>query len=362
MTVRADPRIALTPIAVPDSVDGPDAADFRTMVDLRDRINRVVRGEQAIALSAAQTLPAWHDQADEEVHGFLIRADGEPVGRALLYIPLEEGSKVAEMRIETLPEWWGRGGGRRAFEQLAALARARGRTILHGWTDHLQLDGHRISARTGWGSVPDDHTSQALRSAGFTLEQVYRSSALDLSRPLARIDEILAAARVAASDYRYVSWTLPTPEEHRAGYAWMKSRMSTDAPAGAMQFDEQTWDAERIERMDERLISQGYIGLIGAAQHISTGELSAFTELYLIGDDHTAPTHQNDTLVLKEHRGHRLGALVKGETLLRWRELVPTSTRILTNNAEENRPMLSINEEMGFEPIAYGGMWQQTLT
>ena len=40
---------------------------------------------------------------------------------------------------------------------------------------------------------------------------------------------------------------------------------------------------------------------------------------------------------------------------------MPESTRILTNNAEENRPMLTIDEEMGFTPIAYSGMWQQTL-
>jgi hypothetical protein len=137
--------------------------------------------------------------------------------------------------------------------------------------------------------------------------------------------------------------------------------MSTDSPAGAMEFDEQIWDAERVERMDDRLIAQGCTGLIGAAQHIETGELAAYTELYLLGDDHSRPTSQNDTLVLREHRGHRLGALIKCETLLRWRELMPRSTRVLTNNAEENRPMLAINEEMGFEPIAYAGMWQKTL-
>jgi len=356
-----DPAIELTPIAVPESADGPDAADFRTMVDLRDRINAVVRGEQAIHATAAQTLPAWLDQTDEEIHGFLIHADGEPIGRALLYLPVEQGSRVGELRVEILPEWWGRGGGRRAFDHLAALARERGRAILHGWTDHLKLDGERITARSGWGSVPDDHTARALRSAGFTLEQVYRSSALDVPGSLDRINELLASARAASSEFRYVSWTLPTPPEHRAGYAWMKSRMSTDAPAGDMQFDEQTWDAERIQRMDERLIAQDYTGLIGAAQHIETGELAAFTELYLIGDDHSIATRQNDTLVLRGHRGHRLGALVKCETLLRWRELVPQSMRILTNNAEENRPMLSINEEMGFAPIAYGGMWQKAI-
>lgn len=361
MTVRASAVFELTPIVVPQTVDGPDAADFHVMVDLRNRINERVRGEQAVAATAAQTLPAWQDQSDEEIHGFLVHADGEPVGRALLYVPLEEGAKGADARIEILPEWWGRGAGRHAFDRLGAIARERGRNVLHGWTDHLQLDGERITARTGWGSVPDDHTSRAMLGFGFTLEQVYRASALDLSRPSDRIDAVLAAARSAASDYRFVSWSLPTPPEHRAGYARLKSRMSTDAPAGAMEFDEQTWNAERVERLDERLVAQGCTGVIGAAQHIPTGEMAAYTELYMFGDDHSRPTSQNDTLVLKEHRGHRLGALVKCETLAIWRERMPESTRILTNNAEENRPMLSINEEMGFTPIGYSGMWQQTL-
>jgi hypothetical protein len=141
----------------------------------------------------------------------------------------------------------------------------------------------------------------------------------------------------------------------------MKSRMSTDSPAGDMDFDEQIWDADRVARMDDRLVAQGYTGVIGAAQHIGTGELVAYTELYMIGEDHSRPTSKNDTLVLKEHRGHRLGALVKAKTLKIWRERMPTSPTVLTNNAEENRPMLSINEAMGFVPIAYAGMWQMSL-
>ncbi|SFS06707.1 Acetyltransferase (GNAT) domain-containing protein [Microbacterium sp. cf046] len=361
MKARPRPLIELTPIVVPSAADGPDGADFQVMVDLRNRINEVVRGEQAVAATAAQTLPAWQDQTDERIHGFLVHADGEPIGRALLYVPVQEDSKSADVRIEILPDWWGRGAGRHALEALTALARAHGRSVLHAWTDHLRLDGERIIARTGWGSVPDDHISRAMRGFGFTLEQVYRASALDLSQPLDRVAAVLAGARAAASDYRYVSWTLPTPVEHRAGYAWLKSRMSTDAPAGDMDFDEQLWDADRVARMDERLVAQGYTGVIGAAQHIVSGELAAYTELYLLGEDHSLPTSQNDTLVLKEHRGHRLGALVKCETLRIWREHMPESTRILTNNAEENRPMLSINEEMGFVPIAYAGMWQRTL-
>jgi hypothetical protein len=125
--------------------------------------------------------------------------------------------------------------------------------VLHGWTDHQERSARRLTARTGWGSVPEDHIAAAMTAFGFSLEQVYRASALDLTQPLERIDEILAAAQRAASGYRYVSWSLPTPPEWREGYAWMKSRMSTDSPAGDMDFDEQIWDADRVARMDDHV-------------------------------------------------------------------------------------------------------------
>lgn len=199
-----------------------------------------------------------------------------------------------------------------------------------------------------------------LTRVGYALEQVYRISTLDLTQPLDAIEPLRAQALAAARGYRYVSWMAPTPDEWIDDYAWMKSRMSTDAPSGDTVVDEEMWDAARLRRTEARNAESGMSMLIGAAQHVESGRLAAFTELVSFGGA-GSPIEQNDTLVLAEHRGHRLGALVKTETLLRAREQFPTGDRIITGNAEENRPMLSINEDMGFTPTRYAGEWQKIV-
>jgi hypothetical protein len=137
--------------------------------------------------------------------------------------------------------------------------------------------------------------------------------------------------------------------------------MSTDAPSAGLDSDEEHWDDARIRAMEDRLAEMGHTLHVTAAEHVATGELAAFTELS-IGRDLTATTHQDDTLVLREHRGHRLGLLVKTAALDAWSAIAPDSRRVITYNAEENRPMLSINEAMGFTARAYEGAWKKELT
>ncbi|MEE3703960.1 hypothetical protein V2H43_11160 [Pasteurella multocida] len=49
---------------------------------------------------------------------------------------------------------------------------------------------------------------------------------------------------------------------------------------------------------------------------------------------------------------------MKLDNLVRLREVRPELVRVVTWNAEENRPMLSVNEASGFRPVAYEAQWQ----
>ena len=71
---------------------------------------------------------------------------------------------------------------------------------------------------------------------------------------------------------------------------------------------------------------------------------------------------QEDTLVLREHRGRRLGMLVKTANLARLAEVQPGARRIGTWNAEENAHMLAINVALGFRPAGVWAAWQRRTT
>lgn len=308
-------RATLHPLVLPARADAADAGEFHELARIRNAVYRELTGRDEQDLSPS----------------------------------------------ELLPRVWGQGIGTAVLPHVEAIARDHGRSVIQNWTEQQASDGPRIEAPTGFGSVPRDHVARFLQNNGFGLEQVYRVSHLALSERVdTHVDALLTEARLAASDYRVVHWTSPTPAERIDDYAWLKSRMSTDAPSAGLDTDEEKWDARRVTEMEERIDQMGKI-LVVAAEHIQTGRLSAFTELG-IGSDHSATTHQNDTLVLKEHRGHRLGMLLKCEALRLWRDLMPESTLVITYNAEENRPMLSINEAIGFSPIAYEGAWKKELT
>ncbi|GAA1469631.1 GNAT family N-acetyltransferase [Microbacterium thalassium] len=353
--------VELRPLVLPTSIDAPDAGDYLEMVRVRNAVYREISGHHDHAIAPDELLPYLPSTPDTERRMWIVLDDGRVVGRIGLDFPLEHESTVAFWLIELLHDAWGRGIGSAAYELVERTARERGRTVLQSWAEHPAAAGPQLSAPTGFGEIPHDHAARFYLRHGYALEQIERNSAFDLQGSFDVVERLLAEAQEAASGYRLVRWSPPTPAEYAPSYGWMKSRMITDAPAAGLDFDEEDWDAARVARHDAIHLDGGRLLQVTAAQHIASGELVAFNEL-VIGRDRTRATHQEDTLVLKEHRGHRLGLLVKCAALMSWRRVAPDSPRVLTYNAEENRPMLDINEAIGFVPIAYNGAWKKVLT
>ena len=352
--------LELRPLHIPSRIDAPDATDFREMVRLRNLISSEISGHDDSSMPADELLPLYQPRPEMKRFAWIAVHHGEVVGRVGLDFPQEEGARTGFWLIELRRSAWGYGIGRAAYALIENIAREHGRTVLQSWAEHPTADGPRIEAPTGFGSIPRDRAARFLLASGFSLEQIVRVSALDLAGARPRLEELLAEAERAAVGYRIVQWALPTPDEFVDSFAWMKSRMVTDAPSADLEFDEEVWDAARVRRYEAGYTDAGRHMLVTAAQHVDTGELAAFNEL-VIGKDRTAATSQEDTLVVASHRGHRLGMLVKCAGLLAWNDVAPRSPRVLTYNAEENRPMLSINEAIGFAPISYEGVWKKVL-
>ncbi len=358
MTTLAD-DLTITRVPVPTSLDAPESADLLAMIGVLNTALEHDLGMDHLRWEPSEVLPSWQDQTDRHLSGFVARRGGRAVGALQLTAPTEPGATELEFDLLVLPGDRGTGIEEALMEVLLDHARSLGRDRVQTYTLHRpDAPGAPIASPTGFGAISADAHTALLTRHGFRLRQVERNSAYDLTADPARARAMLAQAQaVAGDDYRLITWTAPTPEHHRAGFAGVISRMATDVPSGGMTFTEEHWDAERVVRRDARMRAGGLTVSVAAVEHVPSGTLAAYNEL-TIGADHSRPTHQWGTLVLREHRGHRLGTIVKCANILRWRELVPASPMITTFNAEENRPMLDVNEAVGFRPLTFAGAWQ----
>jgi len=354
--------VTISPVVVPASVDAPDARVFVEMVRIANAVCLHDAGHDYLHEEPEEMLGMWQDQADWIQLGFAALRGDEVLGVVKMMISNQPDAGTVEFDLMVDPPHRGQGLEGPLLAEVEREARDRGISTIQTWTLHRpDAVGERLASPTGWGSIPADAEARLQQQNGFTLEQVERNSVFDLTGDLSLVERMLRDSEAAAGDeYRSVTWTSPTPPEYIDGFAYALSRMSTDTPQGGLVVDEQHWDAARVKRRDARLNAQGLTVSVAAVLHVPTGRVVAYNEL-AIADDPAGATQQFGTLVVKEHRGHRLGTIVKCANLLRWRTIAPRSPRVSTFNAEENRPMLDINEAIGFVPASYAGAWKKVL-
>jgi GNAT superfamily N-acetyltransferase len=348
-------------LSLPETADD---LDFERTIGLRnDHMVRML-GDAAGQVTATEMLPALQDMTHQRKRLLVARRGGEVVASALVAWSTEPDTRITGFEMFVDPGSRQRGIGSALLERITTGSLAEGRPVLMTGATHEAIPGSEmLAAPTGFGSVPlADPGVRFLQHHGFTLEQVYRLSRLVLPVP----DEVLGGYEAeawakAGEDYRIVTWAGATPDQWLDDVATIFARMSTDAPTGNLEIEEEKWDAERVRQNDARRARSGRLALVAAVEHLPSGKLVAFNGVSVSEADRTRPAQQGVTLVLKEHRGHRLGMLVKVGNIRQLMAQSPTTPFILTDNAEENRPMLDVNEAVGFEAIGYEGAWQKVL-
>jgi GNAT superfamily N-acetyltransferase len=253
---------------------------------------------------------------------------GEPAGCYLLRLPVQENVTLGRVILQVPP------GRRRAGIGSELLAHCAGRARLAGRA--------KMGAEARDGS-PGAAFAQAV-GAQPGIPEVTRILAVDSSLP-ARLDHLRADAQAKAAGYSLLSWLGATPGEHLGQVARLHNAMN-DAPRDE-GVQATNWDGQRIAEQEEHALAHGLRFRTVAARHDGTGELAAITQLCT--DDGTPDwAFQQLTAVAKEHRGHRLGLLVKVANMEALTRDEPGARRILTGNAGANQHMIAINEQLGF--------------
>jgi len=349
-------------VVIPPHLDHPDAADFIATADVRNAAEADGYGTDELSATAAELLPVWLDQEYEPKQLFAVRVDGRIVARAIYETRPAAEDDIAWVDVQVHPEFRRLGIGSALADHIEALAAEDHRTKLVVYTVSKAVDGERIPSPTGFGSVPAGNAEvRFLLGRGFRLEQVERGSRLALPVESDVIDALIEQSQHAAgTDYVLHQWTGRTPERWLDDMALLFTRMSTDAPSAGLEEPEDVWTRERLIAYEDRADAGPKTAVLSVVEHLPSGRLAGMTELGMPAEP-DRPVFQNDTIVLKEHRGHRLGMLLKAANIRHLQSVAPGYPSIITFNAEENRHMLDVNEAVGFVPMGYEGAWKKVL-
>lgn len=320
-------------------------------LDVRD-----VAGVVAL-MEAARVVDTPH-QLGQTASSFTARLRHGWDGDRPLTALVRSGSRVIGVLEVTLPHWDNRhmgfigvtvdplarrqGLGRRLFDAGVARVREDGRTVVLASCDH-----HTAGVEFAKAMGLDRAAEEVQR----------RQDLLTLDR--ARLDHEYAAAEGRAGAYELVRIPAPVPEEMLPEVVRMTAAIN-DAPTDDLDIEDEVFSPERIRAFEVAQRAHGRRTYRVVARERVTGVFAGHTQVGVEGE---RPWHswQFDTSVLRAHRGHRLGLLLKIE-MLRWlREEEPQLRTLDTWNAASNAHMIQVNEMLGYRVVSKELVWQRHL-
>ena len=304
-------------------LDVSDPAARRAWYDVQERSARADRPHalleafDAFELSATEPGP-YVDRVRLEAR------DGELlVGVADLELPLTENVGVAWAEVNVLPAHRRQGTGRALWQAVVDRARAAGRTRVGGEVSvDLEVAGAGFAFATAMGA-----------------EEKHREDHL--------VAELPVGSTPIDAAYDLVAWRGRCPDEHRAAYLAMRNQMNADVPTGELDLEAAVLDDARLAMSEQRLAAS-YDVRVAAARRRSDGAFGGYSLLFVPHGSDSG--WQDDTLVMPEHRGHRLGAALKSAN---YAELPATIGLVHTWTAPSNTAMHHTNTALGFRVVEH---------
>lgn len=323
--------IRIRPVDVADDAEFARYYAIMKAADQADRETAPIFTEQELRVLMDRSVAS---EIFEAYAGF----DGdEMVVCGLIFYSLDDNVDLGEVYAGVEPSRRGRGYGSAMVRDLSErnLAAGRHRLVSESWIPFEQRDDHpylRFAA-----------------SHGFSVANLEIRRVLDLPVADSLLDAWQDEAAPHHEDYRLETYAGDVPAERIPSLCHAMNQLGLDAPTGDIELEARRIDAETFQQREERSKAAGKRML----RTLAIGpddDVVAFTSMAIPGGEPDI-VYQYGTLVLRGHRGHRLGTAVKVANLRRLQREVDDRSYVETLNAEQNGPMVGINEMFGFTPV-----------
>ena len=268
----------------------------------------------------------------------VVARDGDAVvGVAEIGGSVEDNTHLADLEISVLPDRRREGVGRALYDDAMRRCAETGRTTVGGEV-HVPA-----------GVEPAAAAPYAFATT-MGLGEVHVEDHLVLPLPVdeGHVAVLRTGAEEKAADYEMITWGDVCPDEYVAAFCEMRTRMDTDVPIGEVDYEPVVFTEERLRSSEERL-SKSYASVVAAARRRRDGVFAGYSQVHL--QHGQTDVLQDDTLVMPDHRGRRLGTLLKLATLRVLAEEYPAATSIHTWTDPDNHAMQRTNRDFGFRAV-----------
>lgn len=322
---------------------GPDdAAAVQEWVALANAVSAVDAPWQHPATPTTVEGRFRHGWDGEPATPYLARIDGTVVGGGTIEVTEYDNLHLAWFGVQVHPDHRRRGHGSEILSFLEQEAKERGRTSggIDGWDSESTVE---FAARHGY-----EKKHQSINRRQFLA---------DVDR--AELDRRYDASLPHAVDYALERWSVPTPDDRLDDLAGMASAIN-DAPTDDLDIEDEVFTGDRMKAYEVATLGRNQRLYRVVARHVPSGELAGQT-VVVVEVERPENAYQHDTSVVRSHRGHRLGLLLKVD-MLRWlAEEEPQVVSVDTWNAESNDQMIGVNEALGYRIMGRELALQKTL-